>query len=622
MGDELAIAPTALNDFSNFDPRSVASVSGNTLTLTSGVSGTHPAASFEGESHFPEVMNLTRNVRIEGTKPTFDHPRVGKANTSGGRAHIFIRSTVPQVVSYVTIRYMGPRKASTNCWIGTDCSEFVKGRYGLHFHRSFHGSRGSLVEGTVIRDTGSIGFVPHASHGITFRNTISYAAHESAYWWDPPETDDESRRCIDVNCAGGLSDDVVIDHAVAALVLKDELATDTSTGFALQKGLGNAIRNSVAVGLQGNISSGGYGWNEGNSNSPWQFLDNLAHNNAAQGIFWWQVDGPLHPVERFISYRNGINMTGHGAYLNSAHYTGFRSYQDNSRTDGWAHLAPIHSIALAPITSERYEPRIVEQHWKDGLIETAATSKYGVHFGAKAGGAGSPPMRWERLTVKGYAVKPIVIREPNDAGSNDGATMADLVCWNIGDNGRDLQPSDFDLLDADPPSVAWDDRIVVRVQRKDGTAFKLSGNKQWSTIPKFSDCGAGPAESSRPTAPSNVSGKLVQNRDGGRKVELEWQASTDNTAVSGYRVIRRTWDGSETYLTSTNSLTDTRLSLAVGDLHNRNAILAYSITANDASGNISDPSVTVYIDLRTGQVAAPNPTATPSPMPTTPPDHH
>jgi hypothetical protein len=224
-------------------------------------------------------------------------------------------------------------------------------------------------------------------------------------------------------------------------------------------------------------------------------------------------------------------------------------------------------------------------------------------------------MRWERLTVKGYAVKPIVIREPNDAGSNDGATMADLVCWNIGDNGRDLQPGDFDLLDADPPFDAWDDRIVVRVQRKDGTAFKLSGNKQWSTIPKFSDCGAGPAESSRPTAPSNLSGRLVQDRDGGRKVELHWQASTDNTAVTGYRVVRRTWDRSETYLTSTNSLTDTRLSLAIGDLHNRNAILAYNITANDASGNISDPSVTLYIDLRTGQGTAPGLTATP-------PDHH
>ena len=593
-GDEIVISPTALNDFIGFDTATLASVSGNSIALSGATTLAHPVVSFNNKTHTAEVMNLSRNVIIGGTKPAVAEPRANQKNTNGGRAHIFIRSSEPQTINYTTIQHMGPRRDTNVCWVGTDCSTSIAGRYGLHFHHAFDGSRGSEVHGTVVRDSGGKGFVPHASHGITFNDTIAYAVYDDGYWWDTPLTG-SNRTCIDQNCADGISDDTTIDSAVAALIKKDDMASDSTTGFALQKGLGNAIRNSVAVGLQGSISSGGYAWHEGNSNSPWQFIDNVAHNNAAQGIFWWQVDGPLHPVERYTSYRNGVNATKHGAYLNSAHYTNFESYQDGSRADGWGGTAPLHLIAAVPYAEESfrdYGPKINHQRWADGYIDVGGVAKYAVHFGTIVGDDGIP-ISMPRITVKGYTGKPVLIDDLSDGG----VTYADLICWNVGVDGRDLEPSDFAIRE-------WDDRIVIRVQRKDGTAFKLSGNRQFSEIPGFSECGSPSSDRVRPSAPTNLAARLINDPAVGKRIELSWDASSDDVGVAGYRVVRLNWGSSTTFLPKTNYLTDRRLSYAAGELIAHEGSVFYNITAHDAAGNLSDPSTTLSVDLVSGAVKA------------------
>jgi hypothetical protein len=79
-----------------------------------------------------EVLNLTRNVRIEGTP--------------GGRSHVFIRNDVPTIhtIRDVALRYLGPRKGKKK----------VLGRYALHFHMCGASTKGSAVEATVVRDAG------------------------------------------------------------------------------------------------------------------------------------------------------------------------------------------------------------------------------------------------------------------------------------------------------------------------------------------------------------------------------------------------------------------------------------------------------------------------------------
>jgi hypothetical protein len=93
-----------------------------------------------------DAINLQRNVRIEGT--------------ATGQAHLFIKSSKPQTIKFVSFRFMGPRKDVS----GDGVKELVTGRYAVHFHHSEDGSRGSIIEGCIARDCNNHCFVPHGSH--------------------------------------------------------------------------------------------------------------------------------------------------------------------------------------------------------------------------------------------------------------------------------------------------------------------------------------------------------------------------------------------------------------------------------------------------------------------------
>lgn len=149
VGDELSIVPTEApsvgdSSWSGFDLGAITSVSNATVLLNHATSRAHPVVNNQWRA---EVLNLTRNVRIEGTGD-------GTANPSTNhRAHIWIRSDKPQIVNYVAIRYMGPRKV-----VDSSSTEVILGRYALHFHHAMDGSRGSIVRGTVVRDAGAHAF--------------------------------------------------------------------------------------------------------------------------------------------------------------------------------------------------------------------------------------------------------------------------------------------------------------------------------------------------------------------------------------------------------------------------------------------------------------------------------
>jgi len=196
---------------------------------------------------------------------------------------------------------LGPRKPAE------EFTELVLGRYALHFHHSHDGSRGSVVDGVVIRDAGSHAFVPHLSHGIAFRDCISHNTLEDAYWWDGAP---------DTRTDGPPSHDVLYRRCVASLVQYDPpFRAFTLTGFFLGRGDGNVIRDSVAVGIQGNTSSAGFIWPEG-SEGIWTFEHNLAHNNGNHGIFTWQNTAKVHVITKFTAYHNGGGGISHGAYNN------------------------------------------------------------------------------------------------------------------------------------------------------------------------------------------------------------------------------------------------------------------------------------------------------------------
>jgi fibronectin type 3 domain-containing protein len=87
-----------------------------------------------------------------------------------------------------------------------------------------------------------------------------------------------------------------------------------------------------------------------------------------------------------------------------------------------------------------------------------------------------------------------------------------------------------------------------------------------------------PTDTQKPSAPSNLNATATSSN----RIDLTWQASTDNVAVAGYRVYRA---GAEiASLGTTTSYSDTSVSA--------NTTYGYTVRAVDAAGNLSDPSNT------------------------------
>jgi hypothetical protein len=299
VGDEVVLTPTlppsnTTHDVA-YDVGTVASVDrlSRRITLTSPTSFEHPAVEVTpGVVHTPEVLNVTRNVRIEGT--------------AAGRAHVWMHSSRAQSFRYAAFRHLGPRKPIENAF---PFSKPVLGRYGLHFHQMEEASKGSIVKGVVVRESGNHAFVTHHSHGVTFRDCVTHDTFEDAYWWDPSPH-------ADVDHAPP-TDDVLYERCVASMIRADPPNDGhfRLAGFSLGAREGNAIRDCVAVGVQGGLDSSGYVWPE-ESHGLWKFENCLAHNNRSNGITVWQTNNFPHVVSRFTAYHNGRFGIRQGQYVN------------------------------------------------------------------------------------------------------------------------------------------------------------------------------------------------------------------------------------------------------------------------------------------------------------------
>jgi hypothetical protein len=435
-GDEISIAPTeepSGNDrgdpaFNNFDERTIGAVSGGTITLSSPAAHPHPRVN---DAWTAEVMNLTRNVRIEGS--------------AKGHAHVFIHSTSPQSISYVGIRYMGPRKDQD----GDRFSDAVLGRYGLHFHLNGDHDRGVVVQGVVVRDTPSHAFVPHNSNGITFRDDISYNTTEDAYWWDqnPARTGDTPPQPLDFY----QTSDTVYQHDVAAKLYSiPEFRGFDQTGFNLSGGSNNTITDSVVVGNLGGTSASGFAWPEGSNGAPnaWSFRDNLAHNNSEDGIFVWQnTDYGPHLTDNFVGYRNGHCGIKHGAYVNSYVYRHPVLFEN--ATCGI--LADAQTASnVAPTTFDH--PTIVGG--RNAILDTD-------HNGDPV----ERPVAFRDCTIRGQSGAKIEVDTSLDP------QQLDFVRCGI-------EPKDVHVTKAVPGDL-------IRSQRADGSAFQVRDDRTVETIARF-----------------------------------------------------------------------------------------------------------------------------------------
>jgi hypothetical protein len=385
--DEVKAAPNTPGNYGNFVE----------------VNGT-PAKNALGYS--AELLNLTRNVRVQGT--------------TAGYSHVFIRSSVPSTIKNAAFRYMAPDFGSSD----------ITGRYGLHIHMAGNGSRGTVIDGLVVRDTKGHAFVPHMSNGITFKNTIAYNVMGEAYWWDE----------------GTSSDDISFDKAVVAIMRASNNPSNTHRLGAFYLGSGDnvSVTNSVVVGLQreDGASRSGYIWPE-DDEATWTFKNNRAHNNQTNGIFVWQNNEMPHVIDGFVAYYNSQSGVEHGAYTNSYVYKNLTLLGNGTA---------IHSHAMG----EPGDAGADTQIWSK--IKTNGGTLYIDEHARDA----ERPVRFVDCDLGRVDV--------NDSGGAEHSEYDFIRCG--------LEPSDFDLSSARPDSV-------FRVQRSNGTAYRLMGNGAVTSINPF-----------------------------------------------------------------------------------------------------------------------------------------
>lgn len=246
----------------------------------------------------------TRNMRIEGT--------------ATGQAHVFIKSSRPQTIKYVQLRFLGPRKDANKDGV----KELVAGRYACHFHHSEDGSRGTVIEGCIARDCNNHCFVPHGSHGIAMRNNIVYNVTETPFWYDfGHKTNDllwENNLVVNVKYVPRSQDQ---DN--------DGAPTFGAGGFVLGFGDSNICRGNVVIGTSGTtLESAGYIWPELRNDadislpieSSWTFEDNTVIN-CPLGLGVWQ-NNLLHHIVKNTTIINCPIAIEHGAYQNNYRYLG------------------------------------------------------------------------------------------------------------------------------------------------------------------------------------------------------------------------------------------------------------------------------------------------------------
>jgi hypothetical protein len=314
VGDEIVIMPTEASSVSDhwdhFDRRTITAISSNTVTVAA-LTYAHPTNTdpVSSATLYPEVGNLTRNVKISGDT---ELGTLGGIETVG-RAHVMWMGDTapprPHDLRYFEILHMGPRqeKAAPD----DIYSELVLGKYGLHFHKCADATDGFVIDGMSLHDIGSRAFVPHGSHGMTCRNSVIWSYFMHGLWWDTGTSGDDNE-----------TDNFLIEDCLVGRSRYHDPNPDgiLNSGMLLGAGVNLTCRRNVVAGLDSQQTSAGFNWPEslnGHANNVWTFEDCDAHNNSQLGIYVWQNDNNDHDIVRARCWNNSLHGAVVGAYRNT-----------------------------------------------------------------------------------------------------------------------------------------------------------------------------------------------------------------------------------------------------------------------------------------------------------------
>lgn len=343
VGDEIEINPTGkgARPDEEYEERRIASIAGNTIHFNEPLLFDH----LQVKNWTPEVLNLTRDINIEGT-PT-------------GRTHILITSTAIQNIQYASFRHCGPRKDLN----GDGVAELLLGRYAIHFHHCGW-VKGTIVHGCVCRDNGNHAFVPHGSHGIKMTDNIAYNNIEMPFWYDFAHSTHEL--IWDRNIAVRTK---YVSQSLAADVdvpVADMPPTLGASNFSIGLGFGNSCTRCVGVGSNGDEhASGDFIWPADSESGPWFFEDNLSHSST-QSMWNWDNSPIVHLIRKFFAYNCKLGLY-HGAYVNNFNFQDCEYYN-----------APLEIRANSNSSyGQRYENITIDCPDSDYCIITSSANKEG-----------------------------------------------------------------------------------------------------------------------------------------------------------------------------------------------------------------------------------------------------
>jgi hypothetical protein len=384
-GDQIAVAPTKDGIYTP----AVMAWTGDWATMIRPVNSPDVTL-IDGTIAVPEVANLSQSIVFEN---------LARGWHAHGSAGVFNVSDIKML----------------NC--GTTG---VLGNYPIHLHMVGENARGSLFERVVVEGGKNHAFVPHASHGITYKDCVAYKTVDDAFWWDLPEGQTPTHTANNSN-------DTDWDHClVLGLTGSSPAKRGRLAAFMVGAGSSNRVAFCTAAAIDGGTQCNGYHWPEAANNNAggtvWEFHHNTTHNSKASGFFSWQNDGTfhadqIHQNEDLIAYNCVTAAVDHGAYLNKYHWRRVVAGPNVGRSVK-SHAAPLDADG-----DIRFE----------NIISTAP-------FEIRKHNADRPSF----VIVKGL-IPSVIVRELDASpGNNPGR-------YRFEDTG--LDPTDFTFISVDPDSV-------------------------------------------------------------------------------------------------------------------------------------------------------------------------
>ncbi len=358
-----------------------------------------------------------------------------------------------------------------------------------------------------------------------------------------------------------------------------------------------------------------YHWQTSSPEYQWLKADLQAHPGGLKFAFFHfplRSDSATEPSDTFLQsdpnnpaassslegllYNNGVNL----AFNGHSH-----TYQRNVAPPGavTSYVTGGGGAALAPIDKSHCNPSTA---YAIGWAYTSAQ-------GSKCGAAGTPSSDLQvyhflKVTVSG---KSVTVTPTNAAGATFDPVSYDFgadstaptapsallavasgtavnLSWQASAStdvsAQDLYRNGSFLATVPPNVLNYSDRSPVAGGRYTIRAHDLAGNQSPDSAPAAVGSGS---DATPPSVPQGLSATAL----GASSVKLAWSASTDNVAVTGYRLLR---DGALLTTVAASALSYVDNSVSASSSY------SYTVQAVDAAGNASAQSAAATVSTPAG----------------------